>query len=87
MKKLYRLIAMLTMFSLLCGVMPVMAEEEGIAWPVNYGLDGRESPFRPPQKYVSQQNPPDFSWPTVSGASSYELIVCNDRCSLFQRRH
>lgn len=57
MKKLYRLIAMLTMFSLLCGVMPVMAEEEGIAWPVNYGLDGRESPFRPPAKVCFSAEP------------------------------
>ena len=78
MKRVYRFIAMLTMFSLLCGVMPAMAEEEGIAWPVNYGLDGRESPFRPPQKYITQQNPPDFSWPMVSGASAHEVIVCRD---------
>ena len=39
---------------------------------------GQEWQFRPPVQYVSEQNPPDFSWPKVNGASGYELVVCRD---------
>lgn len=39
--------------------------------------DGRCMPFRPVDKYVSQQNPPTFTWPYVAGAE-YDLIICSD---------
>lgn len=35
-------------------------------------------PFRPHDKKICQQNPPDFSWPEVREAKSYELQVARD---------
>lgn len=37
-----------------------------------------EYPFRPADKYQSEQNPPSFSWPYVDSAKGYELKVCRD---------
>lgn len=42
----------------------------------NVGLD---TPFRPSDNYVSSQNAPDFMWPYVEGARSYDLIICSDK--------
>ncbi len=40
---------------------------------------GLEMRFRPFDNYHTLQNPPDFSWPWVEDAESYDLIVCRDR--------
>lgn len=37
-----------------------------------------EWPFRPVKDYKSRQNPPDFSWPYLSEATSYDLKICKD---------
>ena len=43
--------------------------------------DGIHRPFKPADKYVSQQNPPDFSWPYVYFATKYVLeIYTNEDC-------
>jgi len=34
-----------------------------------------QMPYRPADKQVCQQNPPDFSWPPVEGCDGYELQV------------
>ena len=39
---------------------------------------GTEWPFRPAKDYQSQQNPPDFSWPYIEDAVSYDLRVSRD---------
>lgn len=39
---------------------------------------GAAMPFKPPHKYICHQNPPDFTWPQISGAVSYELKICSD---------
>lgn len=39
---------------------------------------GLNTPFRPSDKYVSEQNSPDFLWPYIDGAQGYDLIVCSD---------
>lgn len=39
---------------------------------------GSAMPFKPPHKYVCRQNPPDFTWPQISGAVSYELGIFAD---------
>lgn len=39
---------------------------------------GTQTPFKPVHKYGSMQNSPDFTWPMISGAESYDLIVCSD---------
>jgi len=39
---------------------------------------GSSMPFKPPHQYVCHQNPPDFTWPQISGAQSYELGIFAD---------
>ncbi len=39
---------------------------------------GSAMPFKPPHKYICRQNPPDFTWPQISGAKSYELGIFAD---------
>ena len=48
------------------------------SWNVEYKSNGRQTPFRPGDGYVSKQNPPDFQWPYVVEAKKYDLIVCSD---------
>lgn len=49
----------------------------GPLWLENYALNGREMPFRPYDKSVSQQNPPDFSWQYIKDAV-YDLKIASD---------
>ena len=45
------------------------------------GLDekiGASSPFKPVHQYACMQNPPDFTWPQIKGAYSYDIKVCTD---------
>ena len=44
-----------------------------LLWLDNYGLKGREMPFRPYDKSISEQNPPDFSWQYINGAVYAEI--------------
>ena len=39
---------------------------------------GERMPFKPIDKYGSMQNPPDFTWPQVAGAVSYDLRVLDE---------
>jgi hypothetical protein len=53
----------------------------GLEWPT--GLDPAHSRrFQPANHLVTTQNPPDFGWPYITGADSYELQVAAD--STFQ---
>jgi len=47
-------------------------------WPAP-SSNGLSMPFRPDDKYVSQQNPPGFCWQYVPNAKSYNLVVANDK--------
>ena len=38
--------------------------------------DGVSMPWRPVNGYVSEQNPPDFTWPYVNKATSYDFRIC-----------
>lgn len=38
-----------------------------------------EMSYMPPEKYVSMQNPPNFTWPKDYDAVSYNIIICSDR--------
>ena len=71
--KIVILILILLLITNFTAVIPNYAAQ---GWDYDYGLGGREMPFRPPDKYVTKQNPPDFSWPLISDAESYELKVC-----------
>ena len=42
-------------------------------WPTT--TEPLAMPYRPHDKQVNLQNPPDFSWPVVGGTDSYELQV------------
>ena len=39
---------------------------------------GSNSHFKPVHQYASVQNPPDFTWPQINTAYSYDVIVCSD---------
>ena len=52
--------------------------DKGWAGGFTFPTSGTMVPFRPLHDYVSEQNPPDFMWPQVSSAISYDLIVCSD---------
>jgi len=75
MKKTSFFLAVVMILQLLMAV-PTFAAE--VNWPTDFGIQGRHMPFRPEDKYVCEQNPPDFSWPAIQGAISYDLIVCRD---------
>ncbi|MFC5467333.1 DUF4962 domain-containing protein [Cohnella suwonensis] len=46
-------------------------------WPATSPGD-QTMPFRPADRAVSEQNPPDFSWTYVDGADKYELQIASD---------
>ena len=46
-------------------------------WPEE-SANGRDMPFMPSDKYVSQQNPPAFTWKNISDARSYSLEISTD---------
>ena len=51
------------------------------AWPGSF--EPLAMPFRPHDKMICRQNPPDFSWPALPGADGYALQVARD--AAFQR--
>ncbi len=82
MKKIISLIIVFSVICSLCaGIIPVSAEE-GLSWDIReskYKDTETEWKFRPVKDRVSMQNPPDFSWPWVDIATSYDLKVCKDK--------
>lgn len=40
--------------------------------------DYANMPYRPSDNYTCDQNPPDFSWPAIVGADSYDIKVTTD---------
>ena len=50
--------------------------EEWVQEPV--GHYGAHMPYRPSDNYNCDQNPPDFSWPAIEGALTYEVKVTTD---------
>jgi len=40
---------------------------------------GNRSHFKPAHQYGSMQNPPDFTWPLIDNAYSYDIVVCADQ--------
>lgn len=73
-----RLISIFIAFVLCFNILSVMAAGKELEWSLDYGLKGQEMPFFPPDKYVTMQNPPDFSWPHEQMAISYDLRICRD---------
>lgn len=69
MKKHIRIISVFFIFIF---VLSTMAS--ALSWP-SPRTDGLDMPFRPSDKYATDQNPPDFRWQYVEGAKSYELVV------------
>jgi len=65
------------MMNFMPGPQTPVANAADFDWPaasmVSYSM-----PFRPENSLVTTQNPPDFSWPFVTGADGYELQVSRD---------
>lgn len=58
-----------------------LKEESVYSWTskvVYQHKDGLAMSYRPKDKYVSQQNPPNFTWPFVEGVEKFDLIICSD---------
>ncbi|HZG77055.1 MAG TPA: DUF4962 domain-containing protein [Paenibacillus sp.] len=53
------------------------AQAADSGWPADK-LRGLNMPFRPADGLVTTQNPPDFSWAHIAGASQYQLQVGRD---------
>lgn len=84
-----KLTAILLMLAMLVTLVPAYAADEQAAeaeteaeaeapnpWD-QYQVNELSMPFKPADKYLSHQNPPDFTWPYVEGAT-YDVIVCRD---------
>ena len=78
-----KIITLILAVCLLCTcIAPVALGAESAAspdagWNFKFRTDGRMMPFRPIDQYVSQQNPPSFTFPLVEDAT-YDIIVCSD---------
>jgi len=62
-------------------IMPVVIVDyklKELSWPAA-SSHGRDMPFTPADKYVSQQNPPTYKWKYISNAKFYELQISTDR--------
>ena len=79
MKRILSLIICVAIFAS-CFTFVAYANEDGYdaGWDFHTRKDTREMPFEPSHNYVSQQNPPDFTWPIYNGCTAYDLIVCSD---------
>lgn len=65
-------------FTMLSGMM-VFAAGNDEPWDANYNPEGGTlMPFTPEDKYVTQQNPPDFKWGYVENATSYDIVIATD---------
>lgn len=80
LKKMLAVILIISMFTPMCISNAALSWDSDNWWDTPYyrTTDGRHMPWRPADKYVSVQNPPDFTWPFVNSAVSYDLIVCSD---------
>ena len=82
MKKILSLILILA-FSVPQTAALASAAYDWSASSIYITYDGRGMPFSPPDRYVSEQNPPSFTWPYARPYDSnrsvtYELKVCTD---------
>ncbi|SFA73435.1 Fibronectin type III domain-containing protein [Cohnella sp. OV330] len=81
LKKQTAIVLALTMLLGLLNLWPASSTPQAAAadsgWPANV-LGGTNMPFRPTDSLVTTQNPPDFSWPFVTGADKYDLQVSRD---------
>src|SRR5690606_38123754 len=63
------------LFAALC-LQVSAAVGEALPWPTEFEPLARR--WHPWHRMVNQQNPPDFAWPSVNGATSYDLRITRD---------
>ena len=71
-----KLICLLIIFSILIPMSISAFAANEVEWP--YVLN-TAMPFKPADNYVSQNNPPSFSWPLISDTATYDLRICEDK--------
>ena len=69
MKKTIKITAFILVLTLILSTVA-----SALSWPTPR-TDGLDMPFLPRDKYVTDQNPPDFRWQYIDGAKSYKLVV------------
>lgn len=75
-----RIITLVLAFSFVLSCVPVFSEEAIVSWDDKYVTRyGQGWDFEPKANAKCEQNPPDFAWPYIPYASSYDLKVCNDK--------
>lgn len=82
MKKLKKLTSLILSVSMILGACSVVNAKD-YSWEdistktgVYITSDGVSMPWKPANGYLSRQNPPDFTWPYVNKATSYDLRIC-----------
>ena len=79
MKKCILFILIFALFTI--DICPVAYAEAPALPNIFLDLDakvGSSSHFKPVHQYGCMQNPPDFTWPQIDKAYSYDLVVCSD---------
>ena len=75
------ILSFLIIISIMLGLCPVgyaAAPELPASFTSLTAKIGAASPFKPIHMYASMQNPPDFTWPQITDAYSYDIKVCSD---------
>ncbi len=82
MKKLKKITSLILSASMILGACSVVNAKD-YSWDdintktgVYITADGVSMLWSPIDGYVSRQNPPDFTWPYVNGAVSYDFRIC-----------
>lgn len=84
MMKLKVIISIILIFTMLSGFMTAFAAggkatlELPFKWTQLQPEMDSYTPFKPPHNYSSMQNPPDFTWTDVKGATSYDIVIARD---------
>ena len=71
-----KLLCLFLIFSMIIPMSISAFAANEIEWP--YVLN-TAMPFKPADNYVSQNNPPSFSWPLISDTATYDLRICEDK--------
>ena len=79
-----KIISLLLVFVMVFNIVSVLAEDNAmVSWDDRLGVEffkdhGIEWPFCPADNVKVEQNAPDFSWPYVEFATSYDLEIYTD---------
>ena len=71
-----RIICLIITLSIILSFSSFAADSDLLSWPAPRKTDAS---YRPSDNYVSEQNPPSFTWPYVDDAYRYQLQIAEDK--------